>query len=108
MAEKFQSKILNIIPAHPDLYLRTKIIELFPDKSQIVTVSDNFRIIAWATVERYYPGDETNVDVEAVFVDSSISRPVHETSYRYVHSELNPEPGEPKVMVAFEYDLTGV
>ncbi|MEV6752379.1 hypothetical protein [Streptomyces sp. NPDC051214] len=103
MTEPFESKILTIIPAHPDAYLRTTITELYPDKRENVTTSDKLRIIAWATVERHYPGEPTDVEVEAVFIEAG--RPMHETAYRYVHSELHPKADNPKVVVSFEYDL---
>lgn len=104
MTEMFHSKILSIIPAHPDAYLTTKITEFGPDADQRAErISEKLRIIAWATVERHYPGAETEVAVEAVFIDDL--GPVNETAFRYQHSELTPEAGQPKVTVSFEYDL---
>lgn len=105
MAEPFESKILSIIPAHPDAYLRTKTQELYPDKSENVTTSDLLRIVAWATVEQYYSHGEPDIRVEAVFVQADAG-PIHETGYRYLYSDLKPEPDQPKVTVTFEYDLT--
>ncbi|MCW2899691.1 MAG: hypothetical protein JWO67_1956 [Streptosporangiaceae bacterium] len=99
--ERFRGEIQSIIPAAPGWQVHVRREELDREtKERTVEFEGTFPVAAWAMVKRYYLNAGPSNEVEPVFYDGS--RLVHETAYRWMYSDIDPEPGQPKVTVRCE------
>jgi len=97
--EPFKSEILSMTTANPGWRVHIQREELDQEtKERTLDHEDRFPVVAWAVVQRRWSDGELITEAEPVFLwNGSL---VNATEYRRMHSDVDPGPGEPKVMVA--------
>ena len=106
--DRFQSEILSMTTAQPGWTVRATINGHKLDTHRPARVverwieqEDEFPVVAWAVVLHQYPDGTVRKEAEPVFLDDS-GRLMHETLYRYQYSDIEPQPGRPKITVSFK------
>ncbi|WP_329213307.1 hypothetical protein OG257_32795 [Streptomyces sp. NBC_00683] len=97
--ERFNNRILSISPAEPGWHVRVEL------RSVMGTAHEtedkfSFPILTWALVESVDRSGASTTQVEPVFLDGN--SPTNSTEYRRMHSNVDPDPGEPKELVSIE------
>ncbi|MFE0273790.1 hypothetical protein ACFWZY_16965 [Streptomyces sp. NPDC058992] len=95
MSEPFANTVLSVTAAPPGFSVVVHHCETPEGGREKVVERYAFPVIAWAVVKRTDWSDgREDTRVEPVFLHNG--RPTHTSDYRYMHSDLTPEPGEPK------------
>lgn len=96
---RFENEVLSMTtaPAGWHVHVRHEMVDVETKKMDI-EYQGHHPIVAWAVVKRWYVDGEPHNVPEPVFVSSS-GQLVNETQYRWLHSDLEPAPGEPRTTV---------
>ncbi|MFG2025384.1 hypothetical protein [Streptomyces sp. NPDC048825] len=95
---RFSSEILSLTTANPgwQVHMQQRVTDPESRKTE-VDEEAWFPVVAWALVKRVYVDGQTVNETEPVFVENG--RLVHSTEYRRLHSDVDPAPGQPKMVV---------
>ncbi|MFG2076890.1 hypothetical protein [Nonomuraea maritima] len=102
MPERFANEILSITSAAPGWQVQVTQEELDAEtRKRTVIDRATYPVVAFALVKiYYYSSSEPGSEVEPVFVDGG--KLINATEYQRLHSNVDPEPGDPKVYVSFK------
>jgi hypothetical protein len=97
---RFENEVLSMTTAQPGwrVHVRHDVLDT-KTKEAGVEHEGHFPIVAWAVVKRWYVDGESFSALEPVFV-SDAGQLSNETQYRWMHSDVEPDPGDPKITVA--------
>jgi hypothetical protein len=98
---RFSSEILSLATANPGWQVHVQQRVTDPEtRTTEIEEEGRFSVVAWALVKRIYPDGQTVNETEPVFCENG--RLVHSTEYRRLHSDVDPAPGQPKMVVRIE------
>lgn len=97
---RFENEILSMTQAQPGwhVHVRHDVLDVVT-KEAGVEHEGHYPIAAWAVVKRWYVSGEPHTMPEPVFVTDA-GQLVNETQYRWMHSDVEPQAGDPKITVA--------
>ncbi|MGV9427113.1 hypothetical protein ACWDO7_22855 [Streptomyces sp. NPDC003656] len=102
--ERFNNRILSITPAEPGWEVDVQHVILLNRHKEVEDIG-TFPVAVWAVVEVIYRDGTPVTRVDPVFLDAGSLTTA--TEYRRLHSNADPEPGEPKEMVSIRLRRNG-
>ncbi|AWT42539.1 MULTISPECIES: hypothetical protein [Streptomyces] len=95
---RFHSEILSISTANPGWQVHVQHLYTDPGQRGAEVGEESWHAIAaWALVKRIRADGSEQTETEPVFVDANSL--INATEYRRLHSDLDPDPGQPKIRV---------
>ena len=100
--DRFENEVLSMATAQPGWRVRVQVKAYKRETSERwVEEEDVFQVVGWAVVAcRYRDGGVRN-KVEPVFLTDT-GQLGHESLHRWQYSDLEPQPGQPRITVSFK------